>query len=76
MTNQIAVDVANHIQEDRQGADYYADPDVLAPYLKSSLQVSDDKAASLAKNICDDRKGADYYQDVDLLSQYLEGQME
>lgn len=76
MKNQIAEEVAKRINEDRQGADYYKDPDVLAPYLKNSLNVSEDTAQSMAKHICKDRDGADYYQDVEILSQYLEGQME
>ena len=34
MKNKKAEEVAKHINEDRQGAAYYKDPDVLAPYLK------------------------------------------
>ena len=36
MKNQIAEEVSKHINEDRLGADYYKDPDVLAPYLKTA----------------------------------------
>lgn len=76
MKNKTAEEVAKNINEDRQGSDYYNDPDVLAPYLKNSLNVSEDTAQEIAKHILEDRDGADYYQDVEVLSQYLEGQME
>ena len=74
MTNSTTKDVAKHINEDRMGPGYYKDPDVLAPYLRNSLQVSEDKAVSIANHICDDGKGAKYYEDTEILSKYLEGQ--
>ena len=75
MTNPIAVEVANHIKEDRQGANYYYDPKVLADYLKNSLNITEQSANEAAQHIREDRDGADYYKDVKILAQYLEGRM-
>ena len=73
MINQNAKELANNILKDRQGADYYNNPEVLASYLKSSLNVSEETSQRLAKDICTDRNGADYYKDVEILSTYLAG---
>ena len=73
MINQNAKELANNILNDRQGADYYKNPDVLASYLESSLNISVEASQRLAKDICADRNGADYYKDVEILSKYLEG---
>lgn len=70
-----AKDIAKHINEDRQGAAYYKDPGVLAPYLQNSLNVSEEVAVNIARHIAEDRNGADYYQDTEILAQYLGGKM-
>jgi len=75
MTNQHAQAAANHILEDRRGADYYQDTKELANYLKGSLTITEDVAKQTANDINDDRNGANYYQDETILAQFLESRM-
>ncbi len=75
MTNNTTKDIAEHINSDRLGANYYENLEVFAPYLKNSLNVSDDIAQSMAKHISDDFEGAGYYKDSKVLAQYLDGKM-
>ena len=73
MVNQSSTLVAQSILDDRDGADYYQDPGILADYLAGSLQVTSETALDIANAIIDDRSGADYYADVEILAQYLDG---
>jgi hypothetical protein len=75
MTNQQAQAAANHILDDRKGADYYQDPNELANYLKNSLGVTEVVATQTANDINDDRNGANFYQDETIFAQFLESRM-
>lgn len=76
MPNPQAQAAANHILDDRQGADYYQDTNELAHYLTGALGITDDMAMQTANDINSDRNGANYYQDEDILAQFLESRMD
>lgn len=65
--------VAQDILADRKGADYYADPSVLADFLKGKYGASVEDAKRVAQTILDDRRGADYYKDPEIMANYLDG---
>lgn len=71
MTTQQATKAANHIIRDRGGADYYADVDLLADYLKGTLGLTKERAKELAFGVDQDRRSANYYQDAEILAKYL-----
>lgn len=75
MVSQIAKDTARLIKEDRGGADYYYDPDILAPFLESQMNLPAEAARALAQHIREDRDGADYYDNEEILAQYLSGNL-
>ena len=75
MTLQQATNAAQHIVEDRRGADYYHDTQELAKYLQGALNISDQSALQLAKDINNDRHGANYYQDPQILAEYLDNSL-
>ena len=75
MTIKQAQTAANHILDDRSGADYYLDSGVLSSYIRSALGVADDVAEQTANQINDDRKGANYYADQDVLAKFLKSKM-
>ena len=73
MVNQSSTQLAQTILDDRDGADYYQDPSILADYLAGTLRVTSETALDIANAIIDDRNGANYYADVEILGQYLDG---
>ena len=75
-TAEQAVKTAKLIKEDRNGADYYQDPEILAGFLEGQFGATDEKAKKVAEAISEDRRGADYYEDEKVLAQFLEGQFE
>jgi hypothetical protein len=75
MPSDTATDAARAILEDRRGADYYKDPEILAKFLEGKLGVRREDAAKTAKAILDDRSGADYYKDPKILAELLDGEL-
>lgn len=75
MADQKALEIAQAILTDRRGADYYADAEILADFLKGRFGSSHDAAVKTAAAILDDRRGADYYADAEILAEFLEGQL-
>ena len=75
-SDEKAVRAATSINEDRRGADYYQDRDVLADFLAGQFGADREKAGRVADAILADRQGADYYADEELLAQYLSGQFD
>lgn len=75
MPSDTATDVAQAILEDRRGADYYKEADILAGFLEGKFGVSREDATRAARAISDDRSGADYYQDAKILAEFLDGQL-
>lgn len=73
MPNDTAIDAAHAILEDRRGADYYKDPEILASFLEGKLGVTREDADKTAKAILADRSGSDYYKDPKILAQFLGG---
>lgn len=62
---------AEHILEDRRGADYYQDIQLLSDYLTGALDLADEDAKKTAQVIQEDRSGANYYANVDILADFL-----
>lgn len=62
---------AEHILEDRDGADYYQDGTVLTDYLANALGLATEEAKKIAQAIQEDRRGANFYQDVEILTDFL-----
>lgn len=75
MTSQQAQTAASNILNDRNGANYYQDTDVLAGYIKQALDVTEIVASQTATDINDDRKGANFYADPQVLAPFLQGRM-
>ena len=71
MTTSKAKAAAQHILDDRHGADYYQDTQLLADYLDGTLGITKEEAMRIAKAIQDDRSGANYYEDVSILAEFL-----
>ena len=71
MPNDKALEAAKNILDDRNGADYYQDTNILADYLKSALELSPEAANLKAEAIQADRNGADYYADEKILADFL-----
>lgn len=71
-----AIKAAKSINEDRRGADYYQDPEILTDFLAGQFEASREKARTVADAILGDRVGADYYADEKLLARYLAGQFQ
>jgi len=67
----LATRAAHNILEDRQGSDYYNDPNELANYLESLLSISKQDSKKLSKAIIEDRKGANFYADEKILAEFL-----
>ena len=75
MANKQATIAAKHILEDRAGADYYEDTEILTDYLEGALGISKAMATQTAEEINTDRKGANYYADVEILTDFLAGRV-
>lgn len=75
MADDMAIKVAKSILDDRRGANYYQDPDILSEYLSGSLGFAKDIADQIAEVIIDDRDGADYYANVGILAEFLESKI-
>ena len=73
MVNEKCKKAAEHIIEDRHGAFYYQDVNVLAKYLANVLGIDPQKALQKANSIEEDRTGANYYEDVEILAEFLDG---
>ena len=73
MTSETAITIAQHINEDRDGANYYCQTDELINYLMNAMNMSEADARMAKEHICDDRNGSDYYKDTNLLAEYLSG---
>jgi hypothetical protein len=71
-----AIKAAKSIREDRRGADYYQDPEILTDFLVGQFGGSREQGKKVADAILSDRRGADYYADEELLAQFLSGQFE
>ena len=71
-----AIKAAKSIREDRHGADYYQDPEILTDFLVGQFGGSREQGKKVADAILSDRRGADYYADEELLAQFLSGQFE
>jgi len=75
MAGELAIKIAEEILEDRRGADYYQDVEILAAFLKGQFGSTSEAATEVAKAILQDRQGADYYKDSGILASFLEGQL-
>lgn len=75
MASEIATKVAEAILEDRRGADYYKNTEILADFLKGQFGSTSETATEAAKEILQDRQGADYYKDSEILASFLEGRL-
>jgi mannose-6-phosphate isomerase-like protein (cupin superfamily) len=64
---------AKQILQDRAGADFYENKEILAQYLEGVLHIEHGEAAEIARQIDEDRRGANFYGDGDisLLAQVL-----
>jgi hypothetical protein len=51
MSKENAKNAAQHILDDRHGADYYRDIKILSAYLEGALGITKDKAEQTAKAI-------------------------
>jgi len=71
METEQTTKAAKQIIEDRKGAHYYQDTQLLANYLKGALNIKIEKAEEKAEAIEIDRKGANYYEDVEVLAKFL-----
>lgn len=74
MSSELANQVADAINEDRLGANYYEDVKILSAYLKGQFGATPEAALDAADAILRDRAGADYYADPDILASFLDGQ--
>jgi hypothetical protein len=62
---------AKDILDDRLGADFYKDSNLLASYLEYKLCIKKEKADHIAKIIQEDRTGANYYREFKILESFL-----
>lgn len=76
MSKNRALRTADDILTDMRGSRYYADPKVLADFLKGrfGLDGTDLSASNAAQAVIRDWEQAGYYKNRDILASFLESQ--